>query len=334
MITKSKVVCLRPKYDFDLVDVSLPESFDIYFFQQYNEDLIARACVDTDFIIAPSVYPPITAKIISGARSLKLIQLTGSGFDAVDLLAADQAGVPVANCPGQNSKAVAQLAFVTMGALNRGIIESDVEIKKGNYKEVRAKLDREGTYEFENLNLGLLGMGFIGQEMAKLGVFFGLNLYYYDISRLLPEQEKEFRVLFVQFEELLQISDMLSIHLPMNKSTKKLLGFKEFALMKHNSILINTSRGAIVDDEALIQALKSKRLRGAALDVFDTEPLPLGHPLLSLPEEIKKRVIFTPHIGGMTRQSFRRMLEEAINNILRVMRGEKPKYVVNLKQTY
>lgn len=170
--------------------------------------------------------------------------------------------------------------------------------------------------------------------MAKLGVFFGLNLYYYDISRLLPEQEKEFRVLFVQFEELLQISDMLSIHLPMNKSTKKLLGFKEFALMKHNSILINTSRGAIVDDEALIQALKSKRLRGAALDVFDTEPLPLGHPLLSLPEEIKKRVIFTPHIGGMTRQSFRRMLEEAINNILRVMRGEKPKYVVNLKQTY
>ncbi len=118
----------------------------------------------------------------------------------------------------------------------------------------------------------------------------------------------------------------------MTRSTKKLIRFKEFALMKQNAILVNTSRGSVIDDEALIQALKSKRLKGAALDVFDTEPLPLGHPLLSLPKEIKKRVIFTPHIGGMTRQSFRRMLTEAINNVLRVMRGEKPKYVVNLKQ--
>lgn len=329
---KPKVVCLRPKHDFDRVNVSFPESIDVHFFQEYDEDLVAQACVDADFIMAPSLFPPITAKIISGAKSLKLIHLTGSGFDTVDLQAADGAGIPVANCPGQNSKTVAQLAFITIGSLNRGIIEGDIETKKGNYQEVRKKLEREGMYEFENLNLGLLGIGLIGKEMAKIGAFFGLNLYYYDILRLSPEQEKEFKVTFVDFKELLRISDIVSIHLPINKSTKKLLGPEEFALMKPNTILINTSRGAIIDDEALIHALKSKRLKGAALDAFDPEPLPREHPLLSLDPEIKKRLILTPHIGGSTRQSFRRMFQEAIDNILRVLREEKPKYVVNLRQ--
>jgi len=329
---KPKVVCLRPKQDFDRVNVSFPESLDVHFFKEYDEDRVARACVNADFIIAPSPFPPITAKIISGANSLKLIQLTGSGFDTVDLHAADKAGIPVANCPGQNSKAVAELAFITIGALNRGIIEADIETKKGNYQEVRKKLESEGMYQFENLNLGLLGIGLIGKEMAKIGAFFGLNLYYYDILRLSPEQEKEFKITFMGFKELLKISDILSIHLPINKSTKKLLGPEEFALMKGNAILINTSRGAIIDDEALIYALKSKRLKGAALDAFDPEPLPWEHPLLSLDPEIKKRLIFTPHIGGSTRQSFRRMFQEAINNLLRVVEGEKPKYLVNLRE--
>jgi len=329
---KTKVVCLRPKDDFDRVNVTFPESFDVHFFQEYDEDLVAQACVDADFIMAPSPFPPITAKIISGARSLKLIQLTGSGFDTVDLHAADEAEIPVANCPGQNSKTVAQLTFITIGALNRGIIEADIETKKGNFQEVRKKLEREGMYEFENLNLGLLGIGLIGKEMAKIGAFFGLNLYYYDILRLSPEQEREFKVTFVGFKELLKVSDIVSIHLPINESTKKLLGREEFALMKPNAILINTSRGAIIDDEALIHVLKSKRLKGAALDAFDPEPLPREHPFLLLDPEIKKRLIFTPHIGGSTRQSFRRMFQEAINNLLRVLKGERPKYVVNLRQ--
>jgi lactate dehydrogenase-like 2-hydroxyacid dehydrogenase len=329
---KPKVVCLRAKHDFDRVDVAFPESLDVHFFKKYDEELVAQACVDADFVMAPSPFPPITAKIISGAKSLKLIQLTGSGFDTVDLRAANEARIPVANCPGQNSRAVAQLAFITIGSLNRGIIEADIETKKGNYREVRKKLEEEGMYEFENLNLGLLGLGLIGKEMAKIGAFFGLNLYYYDIVRLSPEQEKKFKVTFIGFKELLKTSDILSIHLPINESTRKLLGPEEFALMKPDAILINTSRGAIIEDEALIHALKSKRLKGAALDAFDPEPLPPGHPLLSLAPEIQKQLIFTPHIGGSTRQSFRRMFQEAIQNILRVLRGEKPKYVVNLRQ--
>ena len=330
---KAKVVCLRPKHDLERVQVTIPEALDVQFFPKYDENLVAQACVDADFIMAPSPFPPITARIIYGARSLKLIQLTGSGFDTVDLGAANKAGIPVANCPGISSKTVAQLAFITMGALCRGVLEADNETKKGNYQEVREKLDREGMYELEGLNLGLLGLGIIGKEMARIGAFFKLNIFYYDILRIPPDQEKGLDVAFVPFEELLRISDILSLHLPINQNTRKLIGREEFALMKHNAILINCSRGAIIDDEALVEALKSKRLRGAALDSFDPEPLPSGHPLLSLDDEIKKRLILTPHIGGTTRQSFRRMFQEAINNILRVVRGEKPRYVVNLKQT-
>jgi len=111
-----------------------------------------------------------------------------------------------------------------------------------------------------------------------------------------------------------------------------LIGSRELALMKPTAILINASRGGIVDDEALIDALKSNRLKGAALDAFDPEPIPSNHPFLSLDGELQKRLILTPHVGGATRQAHRRMYQEAINNILRVIRGEEPKYVVNLKQ--
>jgi lactate dehydrogenase-like 2-hydroxyacid dehydrogenase len=328
---KPKVVCLRPEHDFDRVGITLPDSFDVRFFPKYDEEEVAEASVDADFITAPSPFPPITPKIISAGKSLKLIQLTGSGFDTVDLEAADRAGVPVANVPGQNSRAVAELAFIMMGVLNRGILEADTEAKRGNYQEVRDKLHEDRMFQLENLNLGLLGTGLIGKEMARTGAFFGARLYYYDTLRLSPEQEKELNLTFVDFKELLRISDILSLHLPINETTRKLIGRAELALMKPTAILINTSRGAILDDEALIHALKSKRLRGAALDAFDPEPLPPGHPLLSLDPELQKRLILTPHIGGSTTQSFRRMFQEAINNILRVMRGESPKYVVNLK---
>jgi phosphoglycerate dehydrogenase-like enzyme len=329
---KPKVVCLRSKDDFERVGVVLPGSVDYCFFPAYDEEQVARASADADFILAPSPYHPITARIISRARSLKLIQMTGSGVDAVDLEAADRAGIPVANCPGQNSKAVAQLAFTAMGALCRGILEADYETKKGNYLEIRRKLEGEGMYELENLNLGLLGLGFVGKEMARIGAFFGARVYYYDIVRLVPEEEREREVTFAGFRDLLKMSDIISLHLPINKNTEKLIGRQEFALMKPGAVFINTSRGAIIDPEALIDSLKSKKLKGAAIDAFDPEPLPPDHPLLSVDEEVRKRLILTPHIGASTRQSFRRMFEEGIANVLRVVNGERARYVVNLKR--
>jgi phosphoglycerate dehydrogenase-like enzyme len=169
--------------------------------------------------------------------------------------------------------------------------------------------------------------------MAKIGAFFGARLFYYDIIRMSPEAEKELKLTFVDFAELLRISDILSLHIPINEKTKGIIGRKELASMKPSAILINTARGALVDDEALIEALRSDRLRGAAMDVFDPEPMPPDHLFLSVGPEIQKKLILTPHLAGAARQSQNRMFQEAITNILRVIRGEPPKHLVNLNQT-
>ncbi len=330
---RSKVICLRPKHDFDRANITIPESFDIQFFPQFQEDVVTQASTDADFILAPSHYPHISAQLISRAKALKLIQLCGSGYDAVDLEAANKAGIPVARSPGQNSRAVAEYSYNLISMLNRGILEEDVETKKGNYQWVRDELRRKGIYELGDLNLGILGVGPVGKEMAKIGAFFGARLFYYDIIRLSPEAEKDLKLTFVDFSELLRISDILSLHIPINEKTKGIIGRKELASMKPSAILINTARGALVDDEALIEALKSNRLRGAAMDVFDPEPMPPDHLFLSVGPEIQKKLILTPHLAGAARQSQNRMFQEAIANILRVIRGEPPKYVVNMNQT-
>ena len=140
------------------------------------------------------------------------------------------------------------------------------------------------------------------------------------------------KLTFVDFETLLKLSDILTLHVPLTTETRTLIGSRELGLMKPTAILINTSRGGIVDEEALLDALTSNRLKGAALDAFEPEPIPRGHPFLSLDSELQKRLILTPHIGGATRQAHSRMYQESIDNILRVLRGEQPKYVVNLKQ--
>jgi lactate dehydrogenase-like 2-hydroxyacid dehydrogenase len=328
---KAKVICLRPKHDFDRAGVILPSFLDVQFHLNADEDRLAEVCADADVILTSSTTPPITAKIISRARSLKLIQLTGSGYNTVDLAAADEAGVPVARIPGQNSKPVAQLAFVFMSMLDRGILEADAETKKGNYEEVREKIRKQGAYELEGKALGILGAGPLGKEMARIGAFFGAHLFYYDVIRLSPEQEKELKLTFVDFETLLKRSDILTLHIPLTRETRNLIGPRELGLMKPTAILINTSRGGIVDERALLDALASGRLKGAALDAFEPEPIPRDHPFLSLDSDLQKRLLLTPHIGGATRQAHSRMYQESIDNILRVLRGEEPKYVVNLK---
>ena len=325
-----KVVCLRPKHDFDRAGIKMPASFDVQFYPKADEEQLAEVCADADVILTSSTTPPITVKIISRARSLKLIQLTGSGYNTVDLAAADEAGVPVARIPGQNSKPVAQLAFVLMSALDRGLLEADAEIKKGNFEEVREKIRKEGAYELEGRVLGILGVGPVGKEMARIGAFFGAHLCYFDIVRLSPEQEKKLKLSYVDFETLLKRSDILTLHIPLTRETRKVIGSKELGWMKPTAILINTSRGGIVDEEALLHALASGRLKGAALDAFEPEPIPGGHPFLSLDSDLQKRLILTPHIGGATRQAHSRMYQESIENILRMLRGEQPKYVVNL----
>ena len=327
---RAKVLCLRPKHDFDRAMVTIPELFDIRYFPQFEEEAVIKEVIDADFILTPSHSAPITAKLISLAKSLKLIQLCGAGYDNVDVEAANKAGIPVARSADQNSKAVAQLAFTCMTILSRGLLEADREIKKGNYQAVREKLRKEGAYELEGLNLCILGIGPIGKEMAKIGAFFGARLYYYDVMRLSPEEELARQLTFLAFADLLKIADILTLHIPLNNKTRKIIGPQELALMKDSALLINTSRGEVLDNEALIEALTANRLRGAALDAFDTEPLPPDHPFLLLAPALQNRLILTPHLGGVTKQSQRRMLQAAVDNIVMAIEGKTPNNIVNL----
>ena len=329
---KVKVVCLRPKHDFDRAEVAIPESFDIRFFPKFEEQAVFKEIIDADFILTPSHSAPITAQLMAQAKSLKLIQLCGAGYDNVYVEAASKAGIPVARSADQNSKAVAQLAFTFMTILSRGLLEADREIKKGNYQAVREKLRRDVAYELEGRNLCILGIGPIGKEVAKIGAFFGAKLYYYDIIHLSPEDEQEMKLTFLDFADILKQADILTLHVPLNIKTKNMIGRQELALMKDSALLINTSRGGVLDNEALIEALTMNRLGGAALDAFDPEPMPSDHPFLQLDPELQKKLILTPHMGGVTKQSQKRMLELAINNILSVMRGEAPQYIVNWAQ--
>jgi phosphoglycerate dehydrogenase-like enzyme len=329
---RSKVICLRPKHDFDQAKIAIPESFDIQFYPQYEENTVVQVCRDAEFILASSHYPRINEKLIASAKALKLIQLCGSGYDNVDLDSADRARIPVARSPGQNSRAVAEYSYNLINLLNRGILEGDYETKRGRYQSVRESLRKRGLYELGGMNVGIVGIGPVGKEMAKIAGYFGANLFYFDIIRLSPEAEKELKVTYADLITLLKACDAVSLHVSLNESTRHMIGRKELNLMKPSAVLINTARGALIDNEALIEALKANKLRGAALDVFDPEPIPEGHPFLSLEPELQKKLILTPHLAGAGRQSQNRMFQEAINNILRVIGGERPNYVVNLDQ--
>jgi D-3-phosphoglycerate dehydrogenase len=164
--------------------------------------------------------------------------------------------------------------------------------------------------------------------VARLALAFGAKVIYYDVERR-PELERELGIYYLSLPELLAQADVVSLHLPLLPETKNFIGERELGLMKPTALVINTSRGGIVDEEALVRAILAGRIAGAALDTFSVEPLPPGHPLASLPEGLRHRLLLTPHLAGVTRQSFGRMCQNAIENIARVARGEPPQFVVN-----
>ena len=270
---KSKVICLRPKHDFDRAGIEMPASFDVQFYPKADEEELTKVCADADVILTSSTYPPITTNIIARARSLKLIQLTGSGYNTVDLAAADKAGVPVARMPGQNSRSVAQFAFVLMSVLGWGILEGDAETKKGNYEEVREKIRQQGAYELEGKVWGSWESVPVARRWQKSGrssapISFTLTL------SVFPRRGKGIKAHVCRFRHAPYTSDILTFHLPLTQETRTMIGSRELGLMKPTAILINTSRGGIVDEDALLDAFRSDRLKGAALDVFEPEPIP------------------------------------------------------------
>lgn len=257
---------------------------------------------------------PLPKEIFETDNSLEIVSKYGTGLDNIDLEAAKNNGVTVTYTPGANTQSVADLAFGLMLGVTRWIPTHDRRLRKGS-------LDRNQGREMWNKTLGIIGLGQIGVAVAKRAQGFNMVPLYYDIGRR-DTLETALGVEFRDFEDLIAESDFLTLHCPLNKSTKNLVGQPELAAMKKTSVLINTARAGLVDEKALLKALKSGEIAGAAADTFESEEA-LNTELFSL-----DNFVGSPHAGASTKESVLRMANMATDEVLNVLRGKQPAHVV------
>lgn len=264
----------------------------------------------------------ITKKVIDANPQLKIIANYAIGYDNVDIPYATQKGIPVTNTPNDFiTDAVAEHTFALMLAVTKRIVESDRFIRKGKYKGWAPML-LLGT-ELKGKTLGIIGLGRIGSGVAERASHgMGAKVLYYDVKRNLPF-EKKYHATKTSLQDLLKKADIVTVHVPLLKSTYHLIGRKELAMMKKTAYLINTSRGPVIDENALVQALQQQKIAGAALDVYEKEPK-LAKGLDKL-----KNVVLTPHTASATIEARSAMSEMAARNILAVLQGKRPPQLVN-----
>lgn len=270
-----------------------------------------------------SLNDVIDSEVLNATQKLKVISSFSVGYDHIDIDAATKHGICVTYTPEVLTETTADLAFALLLASARRIVEGDASVRKVRWSG-GWKYDFMLGSDVHGKTLGIVGLGRIGSAVARRASGFNMNLLYHSRSRLPVEKEKELRAEYRSLEDLLKESDFVSIHLPLKKDTFHLLNGQKLKLMKSTAYLINTARGSIVDEKALVKALKEKWIGGAGLDVFEKEPLSRNSQLLKM-----NNVVLAPHIGSATTETRERMAEVAAMNLLNVLNGEKPIYTVN-----
>jgi len=262
----------------------------------------------------------VTGEQIDAAPRLRIIARHGVGTDSVDVDAATRRGIPVTITAQANSTSVAEHVFALLLAVTRRVAEANDGVRALGWAQTRAEL--VGS-ELSGSTLGILGFGRIGQRVARIAQGFGMNV----IANDPIADEAVFAgagAVRVSFDDLLQRSDVLSIHLPLTGSTRGLIGDSAMSSMPAGAVIINTARGGIVDEAALVAHIAAGHLGGAGLDVVEHEPLPADSALLGQP-----RIVVTPHLGGQTTQAMRRVATEAAQAIIDVAQGKIPQTIVN-----
>lgn len=264
---------------------------------------------------------PISEAIINANPSLKVIANFGVGYDKIDIAAATARNLPVTNTPDVVTNATADMAWALLMATGRRIAEGDRFIRARRWVTNSYKLML--GQEISGATIGLMGLGRIGKAMIPRAKGFGMDVIYWNRTRLSSDEEASLGIRYVEKETLLSTADFVSLHVALNAGTKHLIGVEELALMKPTAYLINTTRGPVVDEKALVAALIEKRIAGAGLDVFENEPT-LEPELYEL-----ENVVLVPHIGSATLGTRTRIGKMAIDNCLAGCRGERPPNVVN-----
>ncbi len=291
-------------------------------------ELLARGR-DAEVIIIDAVTP-LSAELIGAMPDLKLIQSEGVAFNAIDIKAAAERGIFVCNGRGMNASAVAEQTLLLMLGVLKDAVNNDQAVRTGRQIQVKeGYMARGDLMELGDCTIGLIGFGAIARQVAKALKVFGARTFYYSRHRAPVEIEQELGAAYLPLKELLSACNMISIHVPVTPETREMVNDTFFADMQDGSYFINTARGEVVDERALIRALESGKLAMAGLDTLSGEPVGPDHILVNLSPELERRIIFSPHIGGITRSSFRRSYQIAWGNIKKVAAGERPEYVVN-----
>lgn len=322
------VVCLRPQDDFLRVGVEPPRDWDIAYRAPSDPDVpdllsAARA------LVLPSAGPALSPDLFQRANALRLIQYTGAGWDRIPEAVARDLGCAVANVPGVNAQAVAEYVLLTTGLLLRKFKLADRLMWAGEFGEARTELAAERVRGFANMVVGVVGLGYIGLTVGKLFRALGAQALYFDPQPRDPAAAEAAGMLRVTLPELLERSDVVTVHVPLLPATTGLLGAAEFAQMKPGAVLVQASRGGVVDEASLLRALQDGHLAGAAVDVFTREPLPADDPIMAQPRAVADRMLLTPHIAGVTQQAAAQLYRVAWENVSRVLiNGEPPQYAV------
>jgi len=288
----------------------------------YTEDELARELKGIDATLAGD--EPYSSKVLERADRLRIIARVGVGYDNVDIDAATRKGIWVTNTPvPELAKAVAEEAFALMLTLLRRITFRDKMMRKGIYHtDDYYSIIREAY----PLTLGIIGLGRIGKQFARRAVGFEMRVQYFDVVRDL-ETEKRLGIRFVGFRELLETSDVITLHAPLASETRGMIGDKELRAMKRGAIIINAARGALVDERALCEALSEGRIGGAGISVYTQEPPREGHPFYKIGDELDNLVLI-PHVGDGP-NSIKAQLDAAVGEVIAALEGNEPKYVLN-----
>ncbi len=305
---------LKREYEVDIWDHENPPT---------NEEIIARArdCIGLVSLLSDT----IDERTIRALPMLKIIAQYAVGYNNIDIGTATQQGIMVTNTPGVLTETTADLTWALILSVARRIVESDKYVRSGKWKVAWGPEMLLGVDIFDS-TIGIIGMGRIGYAVAKRATGFGMRILYHSHSQtqITKDADMILHAERTSFEDLLSSSDIVSIHVPLTEQTRNLINNDSLSLMKPNAILVNTSRGPVVNEQDLFETLIRRRIGGAGLDVFNKEPTPLTNPLLDL-----DNIVVLPHIGSATTTTRTRMAEMVVENLLKGLKGIEPPNIVN-----
>lgn len=317
---------LVDKKNFEAYCHAVPKNWDIIHFG--NEVYDPKDLVSTQaqaVLIDPML--PLGKEAIQSMKELKIIQSFGVGYNQIDLEAAQTRGVYVCNNAGVNAAAVAEQTILLMLAVLRNYHEAENMTYTARQGEYKGQCFAQGLKELGECKVGLIGLGAIGKEVAARLAAFGCQVCYHKPHKI-PEPNP-WGVTYAGLDELLETCDIVSLHLPVTPQSAGMIDNQVIEKMKNGAILINTSRGELVDQEAVCRALAGGKLGGFGADTLTPEPVQKDNPIIQLSEELRCRVALSPHIGGITAGTFHRSYRNAIANMEKALRGERPEHIVN-----